>query len=61
MVKNKYKLLALIVKSMTGVLGTSLILQQEQPYIILIVLAIGAGANEVVMYFENNKNEEGKK
>lgn len=50
-------LLALIVKAITGVLGTSLILSEKHPYVALIVLAIGAGINEYLLFFERSKNK----
>ena len=50
--KEKIKLIATIVKAVTGVMGASLILSEEHPYLSLIVLAIGAGINEYLLYLE---------
>jgi len=52
--KNK-KLTALIVKSITGVLGASLVLENNHPYITLGVLCLGAAANEYIIY-NSDKN-----
>lgn len=53
---NKLKLAGMIVKGVTGVLGGSLVLSNEHPYIALTVLAIGAAANEYILYLkEDNK------
>ena len=50
--KDKSKLIAQIVKAITGVLGASLILSNDHPYLSLTVLAIGAGINEYSLYIE---------
>lgn len=52
MVKKEMKLIALIIKGVTGVLGASLILQEGHPYLTLAVLAIGAGVNEYLLFIE---------
>ena len=49
---NKAKLLAVIIKSVTGVVGASLVLEQNHPYLALTVLAIGAAANEVINFYK---------
>jgi hypothetical protein len=49
---NKAKLIALIIKSITGVVGASLVLEQNHPYLALTVLAIGAAANEVINFYK---------
>ena len=53
---NKVKLLALIVKAITGVVGASLILTEEHPYLALIALSIGAAVNEFLLFIEKTKN-----
>ena len=55
---DKYKLFGLIIKAITGVVGGSLVLTEKHPYITLVVLAIGAGANEWVSFI---KDKEAKK
>jgi len=50
------KLIALIIKGVTGVLGASLILQEGHPYLTLAVLSIGAGVNEYLLFIEKNDN-----
>ena len=55
---DKYKLFGLVIKAITGVVGGSLVLTEKHPYITLIVLAIGAGANEWVSFI---KDKEAKK
>tara|TARA_R110000744_G_scaffold148351_1_gene261373 strand:- start:5526 stop:5723 length:198 start_codon:yes stop_codon:yes gene_type:complete len=51
-------LLASIVKGITGVVGASLILSEDHPYMALISLAVGAGVNEYLLNAEKNKNKE---
>jgi divalent metal cation (Fe/Co/Zn/Cd) transporter len=55
---DKYKLFGLIIKAITGVIGGSLVLTENHPYITLIVLSIGAGANEYISFI---KDKEAKK
>jgi hypothetical protein len=55
---DKYKLFGLVIKAITGVVGGSLVLTEKHPYITLVVLAIGAGANEWVSFI---KDKEAKK
>jgi len=55
---DKFKLIGLIIKAITGVIGGSLVLTEKHPYITLVVLAIGAGANEWVSFI---KDKEAKK
>lgn len=52
---NKIKLIALCIKAVTGVLGTSLILNQNHPYLALAILALGALANEVLNFITDNE------
>jgi len=50
---DKVKLAALMVKGMTAVVGGSLVLENEHPYITLLVLMVGAAANEYLLFLEN--------
>lgn len=50
---DKLKLISLVVKSLTGVLGGSLILTEQHPYLSLATLAIGAAANEVISFLKD--------
>ncbi len=50
--KKKVKLVANLVKAVTGALGASLILSEDHPYLSLIVLSIGAAVNEYLLYLE---------
>lgn len=51
---NKAKLIALCAKAVTGVVGASLILEQNHPYITLGVLALGAITNEIINFYKWN-------
>lgn len=50
---QKLKLIGLIIKAMTGVVGTAVILTENHPYISIAILAIGAGANEYVSFLKD--------
>ena len=52
---EKLMLITLIVKAVTGVLGASLILEKEYPYLALTSLAIGAAINEYLLFVEKTK------
>ena len=54
---SKFKLLAVIFKGVTAILGASLILNEDHPYITLFVLSIGAAANEYLLFIESNDNQ----
>ena len=54
---NKGKLIALIVKAVTGVVGTATIMN-DYKIASLIVLGLGAVANEIINFY--NWNEEGR-
>jgi len=61
---NKYELLTLIatcIKAVTAILGASVILTEQRPLITLLVLSVGAIANEVVSFLKtkdvSNKNK----
>lgn len=51
-IKEKIELISLIVKTITGILGGSLVLESNHPYLTLFVLALGATANEVLEYIK---------
>ena len=45
---DKFKLIGLCIKAVTGVIGGSMVLAEGHPYLTLAVLAVGALANELV-------------
>lgn len=59
-IKNLYnsrlRLLALCIKSATGIFGSASILSEAHPYISLSILAIGGISNEIVQYLETESN-----
>lgn len=55
LVKNKWAFVAFAIKALTGILGGSLILTNEHPYLSLIVLGVGAIANEAIDFFDLKK------
>jgi len=52
MFSDKWTFAAYAVKAVTGVVGTSLVLENNHPYITVTVLAIGAVANEAINYYK---------
>ena len=50
-------LLASMVKGLTAVIGGSLILSEDHPYLSLFALAVGATVNEYLLNAEKNKNK----
>ena len=54
---KKIKLLALCIKAITGIVGGSMILTQQHPYIILAILSIGAVANEITNFIDTEEEE----
>jgi hypothetical protein len=50
--KRKHEFIILAVKAVCGVVGGALILTEDHPYLSLLFLAIGAAANEAVIYFK---------
>ena len=52
---EKYKILGLVLKASFGTLGTSLILEQNHPYLTIIILSIGAGVNELLSYYKDKE------
>ncbi len=57
---DKYKLIGNSIKAVTGVVGGSMVIQNEHPYGTLCVLAIGAIANEVVNYIKDKETNNGQ-
>ena len=55
LIKNKWAFVAVAVKAFTGVLGGSLVLTNEHPFLALTVLAVGAIANEAINFFDLKK------
>ena len=54
---KKIKLLALCIKAVTGVLGASMILTEQRPYITLAILCTGAIANEILNFISQEENQ----
>lgn len=54
---KKIKLLALCIKAMTGIVGGSLVLSNEHPYLSIMVLALGAVADEITQFFSKEEKE----
>jgi len=50
---QKYKFILTVVKAVSGVIGGALVLTENHPYITLIFLAVGAGANEALNFFKH--------
>lgn len=55
---EKLKLIGLIVKAVSGVVGGSLILSEAKPYLTLGILAVGAAANELISFLKEKENEK---
>ncbi len=47
---KRIKFIAICIKSVTGVLGASMILTEQKPYVTLIILSLGAIANEILNF-----------
>jgi len=54
---DKLKLAGLSIQAVTGVVGASLILTENHPYLTLVVLAIGALSNQIVSFIKGKENE----
>lgn len=54
---DKLKLVGLCIQAVTGIIGGSLILTEGYPYTTLIVLSIGAIANELVIFIKDKENQ----
>jgi len=57
---KKIKLLAVCIKAVTGVLGASMILTEQRPYITLTILCIGAVANEITNFYSQEEQNESR-
>lgn len=57
---DKLKMVGLIIKSVTGIIGGSLVLTENHPYITLTVLAIGGAANEFVSVLKDKEVKKPK-
>ena len=55
---EKIKFIGMAVKSVTAIVGGSLILSENHPYLSLAILAIGALGNELVSFIKDKENEE---
>lgn len=55
---NKIKLIALCIKAVTGVLGASMILSQQKPYLTLFILSLGAVINEILNFINTEEQKE---
>lgn len=53
--KKRWAFVAFAIKALTGIIGGSLVLSNEHPYIALTVLGIGAIANEAIDFFDLKK------
>jgi len=51
---QKVKFILTVIKSVSGVIGGALVLTENHPYITLLFLAIGAGANESLNFFKHD-------
>jgi len=54
---EKLKLIGLVIKSTTAIVGGSLILAEGHPYISVSILALGGAANEVVSFIKEKENQ----
>lgn len=54
---ERLKLIGRCIQAVTGVAGGSLILIEGHPYATIVVLSIGALANEVVSFIKEKENQ----
>jgi hypothetical protein len=54
---EKLKLIGLVIKSITAIVGGSLILAEGHPYISVSILALGGAANETVSFIKEKENK----
>lgn len=52
---KKIKLIALCIKAITGVLGASMILTEQHPYLSIAILCCGAVANEILNFIHEEQ------
>lgn len=55
---EKLKLIGLCVKSVTAIVGGSLIIAEGHPYWATAILAIGGVANEIVSFIKEKENKQ---
>ena len=55
---NNLLLIAMMTKAATGVLGASLILTEQHPFVSLLALSFGAAINEYLLFVEKSKNKK---
>lgn len=55
---KKIKFIALCIKAVTGILGASMIITQQRPYLTLMILSIGAIANEILNFINTEEQKE---
>ena len=51
---KKWELVALCIEAATGIVGGSMVLEQNHPYITLTILATGAIATKIANYIKEN-------
>lgn len=54
---EKLKLVGLMIKSVTAIVGGSLIISEGHPYIAVSILAVGGAANEFVSFIKEKENQ----
>ncbi len=55
---KRIKFFALIIKTITGIMGASMILTEQHPYLTLFVLCLGAAANETLNFIKDEEHQE---
>lgn len=51
---KKWELVALCIEAATGIIGGSMVLEQNHPYLTLVILATGAIATKIANYIKEN-------
>lgn len=51
---KKWALVAMCIEAATGIVGGSMVLEQNHPYITLAILATGAVATKIANYLKEN-------
>ncbi len=54
---KRLKLIGLCIKAFTAIVGGSMILTKAHPYVSLSILALGAVANEIVVFITEEENK----
>ncbi len=52
---KKLALIAMCIEAATGIIGGSMVLEQNHPYITLAILATGAVATKITNYIKDNQ------